>query len=529
MSAVYFVLLLGGLIFFHELGHYTMARLSRVHVVVFSIGFGPALLRWARRGTEYRIAAFPLGGYVKLLGDDPTEEVPEHLADGAFRNKGLWPRFWIVSGGPLFNLILPFLVYLTFGLTAQQVEPAVVGSVAAGSPAEEAGLQTGDRIVEIEGEPISAWWQLSRAIQPRYNKPTTLVYERDGVRHRVENLVPEKQRDYLAPELGIYDRVGRIGVAARMPLLVLDVRKGSRAEAAGVRSGDVLTAIDGKPVRRWEDVQAYLDRPSSEPARLTLRRTLKGAAPQVIELSLALGPDVGLRWGELVVKEVEPGPLADAGLKVGDAILALDGEAPSTWAEVESRMRSAYRDHAESGKPGVATAVLRIERAGMPMDLKVKLYGQTKKTRVKTELTDFFSGVRTASRYDTADPVENDHRFAYAAYLASTKPIRFIRLTLYGIAGLFVGKVSFKEMGGPILVANIASATADEGWAYFFQVMAVLSISLGLLNLLPIPVLDGGHILFLLIEAIQRRPISLKAVSWCDRSRPTWGLPSSSP
>ena len=168
MAILYFMALLGGLILFHEFGHFIVARMCGVRVLVFSLGFGPrwTVYRSKKSGTEYCISALPLGGYVKMLGEDPDEELPESERAFAFNNKALWKRFLIVFAGPFFNLVLPLFIFFFVGLATPELAPAELGLVMEDGPAAEAGLEPGDRIVSINGEDVQYWWQMHSLMAP---------------------------------------------------------------------------------------------------------------------------------------------------------------------------------------------------------------------------------------------------------------------------------------------------------------------------------------------------------------------------
>ncbi len=514
MSVVYFILLLGGLIFFHELGHYVMARLLGVHVVTFSIGFGPTLAAWRRRGTQYRVAALPLGGYVKLLGDDPGEEVPEGLESRAFLEQTLWRRFLIVFGGPLFNLILPFFVFFVLGLTTPKLSPAVVGSAAPDGPAYKAGLRSGDHIVEVDGQETRYWWQLVHVVGGRPGREVDVVYEREGERHRTR-LTPTPVDVVRIRELGVTDHVGRIEVALLFARPIIRVEADSPAWKAGLRTGDRLLSVGGRKVERWSEVERVLESSRGPLDVVALRgeqTSAKGEPSPAVLLDMATGPvvarvepaegeETGIASAEFVVTTVEEGtPAAAAGLKPGDEILSVDGRRFASWPY--------FRQVLDNG--GTKPRTLQVRRGKEVLELPLTLAEVKRKTEINTEIRVLIFGASNSSHYDYVGSIPNTDRIAFGLHRMISDTADAMRLTVLGIAGLFAGRVSFKDMGGPILVYNLASATEGRGWEYFFRIMVILSINLGLLNLFPIPVLDGGHIMFIAIEAVRRKPISLR-------------------
>ncbi len=311
---------LGLLIVIHECGHFLVAKLSGVGVVTFSVGFGPKLWVRKRGETEYALSAFPLGGYVKMVGEDPDEEVPQHEIERSFSHKGLLKRIAIVAAGPGFNLLLAVVllmfVYFFYGVPVLSTR---VGSLESGAPAEQAGIRKGDRIVAVNGRAVDEWDELSKTIRESQGAPLNLQIQRDS---------------------------------EQLSLTVQPVKKAARN-------------IFGEKLEAWV---------------------------------IGIGSQVSI----------------------------------------------------EKGNPGQAVG---------------RAFQQT---------------------------------------------YEYSKLTLLALYKMVNGDVSPRNLGGPIMIAQMAGQQAQEGLGSFLAFLAVLSINLGVLNLLPVPVLDGGHLLFFLVEAVIGRPVAIK-------------------
>lgn len=578
MFLVYFLLLLIPLVFFHELGHFLVARWMGVRVLSFSIGFGPVVFAREIGGTEYALRLLPLGGYVKMLGDDPMaspEEVPPE--PDAFSSKAVWRRALIVLAGPLANLLLPLVILLGGSLLADgEVLSSRVGTVLPGGPADQAGVRPGDRIVAVDGEEVDTFLELSHAIGARPGALTQLTVERDGARIPL-SVRPVSQRDVKAPEIGVVDTVGRIMVLPDPQRPVLHVAPGSPAARAGLRTGDRVMQIDGKPVdaawQLWAGLAAAAGREIAlAVASPRLRAPLSSeevadlegdwhdvAAPRVVRLPAAAPADLGITIAESVVGMVQAGsPAAAAGLRAGDAIVAVDGEKVGSfmglgellWRDfddarvapgaeelsTEQRMKllaaavakprqlevwRPYRaadlvrlrqggealdavDRAISALPDGLTSAERdgSVRAVVPLRLRVELDGSERPRLLFGASA--LQGRAEPERIANADPL------GYAWLKTRDQLGEALRMTVLSVAGLFRGRVPVKDIGGPIFMGQLASKTSQLGWGYFFQLMVMLSVNLAILNLLPIPIADGGHLLFLGIEAVRREPVSLR-------------------
>lgn len=525
MTLVYFVLLLGGLIFFHELGHFLFARWMGVRVVTFSIGFGPSLFTLKGRPkklkdkegnvigeippTEYVIAALPLGGYVKMLGHDPSEDVPDRERLVSFAHKPIWRRFLIVSAGPVFNLILPFIIFFFMYLTHSTVESSVAGSVIPDSPAWSVGIRPGDRIVEIDGEPVEYFWQLQEQIEGRPGETFPISWEHRGER-KSANITPVHHKKTVIAKLGVAEEVGIIGISHDYARAVVAVEKGSPAAEAGLGNGDRVINVNGTPVERFDELQAAIEGLGEEPAVLKVLRY--GEAP-VKNLRVGIGtvetvtvqpgsqPMRGIVSAEFVVESVLAGsPAETMGLRPGDRILGVDDKTFALW----SGMRRHISIHRKEGQR------LYWVRDGKEMSEEIKLVDVTVKRDLDPEHQLEVFGANSLGETAQLAPIDNEDVWAYAAYFSVDRSEYAIWLTGATIAGLIRGDVSTKELGGPVLIGQLAARTNEHGWGYFFQLMAFLSVNLGLINLLPIPLFDGGHLVFLAYEAIRRRPASLR-------------------
>ena len=279
----YFILLIGPLVFFHELGHFLFAKLFKVKVLRFSLGFGPAIpgLRKKWGETEYQIAAFPLGGYVKMLGEDPTESVAEEDRKRSFQGASMWKRYIIVAAGPVFNLILPVIIFFFAWLSIDKTAPASVGTVLQGTPAHTAGLQPGDKIVEVNGVKTPYWRGAVEIIERRPQQATQFVILRKGQKKTL-TITPALHKKMTL--LRVVKRIGRIGITLQYTRAQVGVIDGeSPARRAGLRTGDIVTSVNGAPVASWHELHLALKKEAGKPVRLTL---LRRAAPPLAFLDL---------------------------------------------------------------------------------------------------------------------------------------------------------------------------------------------------------------------------------------------------
>lgn len=510
MAVVYFVLLVGVLIFVHELGHFAWAKFFGVKVLKFSLGFGPRIAGVQRGDTEYVIAAFPLGGYVRMLGETPGDTIAPEDVGRSFGEQPLWKRFVIVLAGPAMNLAFPILLYFVVFLGHTEMIPPVIGTVYPDRPADEQ-LLPGDRIVAIDGEPITTWDEMSRIVEGNPNRRLVFTIERDG--EQIERSMAPALSEEERP-LDLRASVGRIGVSPRHPLAVIGVVSPSQpAAAAGLRTFDRVVAAGGRPIERWIDLEAVLERNRGSMLPITYLRpqrltdVLNGLAdldlyePRVATLTPEGGPGsgidrAGLESSDLYVARV----MADsaeyrAGLRPGDRVLELDGEPIRLFAQFRLDV---------------------CARAGEERTLVWKHHDQeiTRRVRLTCErsseggLVSYHYGFENFAPGTVEAPVPNPAPIRYALREALDHTSQMIELTGVSLIRLFQGRVSPREVGGPLEIARQAQIAARGGSLDFLALMAFISINLGLLNLLPIPVLDGGHLFFFALEGISRRPVS---------------------
>ncbi len=582
MFIVYFLLLLVPLVLFHELGHYIVARWMGVRVLSFSIGFGPVVFAWERNGTEYAIRALPLGGFVRMLGDDPMGGEDEGPPDpDSFSAKPVWRRTLIVAAGPIANLLLPMAILFGGSLIVDgRVASTRLGTVMPGGPADVAGLRSGDRVLEVEGEEVHSFIAFRSAITARPGMQTRVVVDRDGER-KVFQVQPEARREVKMAELGVVDTVGRVQVAPDAEASIVVVDAGGPAFAAGVRSGERVVAVDGAPIATFWQLRAALDGAKRSRPGGTLRLTLaplrhdapltkddisnhdgvlhRTTAHREVTLPASSAEDLGLHAAQNAIGYVEKdSPAARAGLRAGDRLLAADGKPTPSFVALLDRLKHGYDDvrvapESRGLSPDELLArlraalekpvQLRIRRELRPADrdalagakapaepLLARVYadapGREGALRagffeldvpVKLQATldanerprlNFGAGALQGS--EPPEEVENVDRLGHALLHTRESMADALRMTVLAVAGLFRGHLPVKEVGGPIFMAQLASRTADLGWGFFFHIMVWLSVNLAIINLLPIPIADGGHLLFLAIEAVRREPVSVR-------------------
>jgi regulator of sigma E protease len=521
MSILYFLLLVGVLVVFHELGHYVAAKLLDVKVLRFSFGYGRPLVRAKLGETEYQIAAFPIGGYVRILGieDEATDKAD---AGRSFASRPLWQRITIVLAGPAANFVLPVIIYFVFFAGHTVLPAAVIGDVLDGGVAARAGLEPGDRVMEIDGRAIRYWEEIENAIQHAPGKEIHLRLSRNGkVFERYLTPIEEVVR-HRDGELSMQGRVG-ITHSPFVPLVgVIDAQ--SPAALAGLHTGDLLISIDGQPVRNWTEVQHHLGKLARRTSLVYFRGTEVPGVPQLQLLSAGfadLVPDTqvdaklerksytGLEHAEMFVAHVDPGSPADgAGVKPGDLLVSLDDKPLLHWLDLEQRLQAephktfklTWKRPGAGGKTEVSTAdVVQVQRT------QLDEYDHTVTTLVFGAHNDVDRGTGAMT------PIEG--RFGYALGKAVDRTAETTHTIVSKFFQILGGDAPSDAIGGPLMMYRVASVSGNQGWDSFLLMIALISINLGLINLLPIPMTDGGHLLVFAIEGIRRKPLSAKARS----------------
>jgi regulator of sigma E protease len=505
-----FVLMLSVLIFVHELGHFLVARWCGVRVLKFCLGFGPPIgigrwrLAWVRNGTEYAVAWFPLGGFVKMLGENPDEaEDPELRAhpDEALGAKPLWQKLAIVFAGPAMNLMLPVVIFAITLFIGMPRPAPVVGAVEAGSPAERAGLAPGDRLLALADEPIHWWGDFEELVRKSPGDALVLRYQRGGETHETRFEVTSRA---ALDEFGKVRDMGWVGLSHRRLTAMVGVPSAeSPAHRAGLRSGDVIVSLNGQPVADWPAFAAAYAA-ASGPVRAEIDR---GApeSPQRVELELPAVVSVealGVMPANVLVSSVEPGTPADrAGLRRGDLILSVDGELAGSFLSFAETVRTS------GGRP----LELVVAREGKLVPIRVAPELAAMDVGLGIEETRYRVGI-TAEAATLPGAVEFDQvrNPLVAVPRAVGMTVDVTHMFLRGLAKIVTGEVSRKQVAGPIGIAQIAGNALQRGWETYLSTLVLISINLGILNLLPIPILDGGQAVLFLAEGVKRSPLSLR-------------------
>ncbi|MBI5855010.1 MAG: RIP metalloprotease RseP [Nitrospirae bacterium] len=412
-KAWWFLIVLGVLIAFHEMGHFLAARWLNIKVLKFSLGFGPKLLGRQVGETEYLLSAVPLGGYVKLFGEEETEALTDEERRRSFSHQPVWKKVAVVAAGPGFNFVLAYLIFTGWLATGAPLPvPTIrdltpdVEAVKPGSPAEQAGLRTGDRILRVNEKDISTRAELYELVSKGKGKQVALDVRRgDQVRTLLltptSSTIKEGEHDITTYHLGIEET----------PPVVTAVVNGSPAQAAGFRDGDRVIVINGQDIQTWSQMTALVRDNPNHPLAMMVSRD-----------------------GQIVSLTVTPLPER----------MTIDGKT------------------VEVGKIGISGPGRSVMKTSNPV---MAVYDGVRATWGWTELT------------------------------------------VVGIYKMIVGEISSKNIGGPLTIATMSGEAASQGAASILLLISMLSINLGVLNLLPIPILDGGHLLFFGIEAILRKPL----------------------
>jgi regulator of sigma E protease len=487
-----FIVFLAPLIFFHELGHFFFARLFGVRVEVFSIGFGPKIFKYLKNGTEYAISIIPLGGYVKMFGDDPFAETP--LSDDekkvAFNHKTKWARFWIVFGGPLANLILAYFLYLGLLAGGEKVPETKVGVVKTESVLAQKGLKVGDILVGINDEKVMSFDDLNIK---------SSVVDKITVRRNNSNLdlpINMEIEPFINEFVEIVSLVRRpVLINAKNEKFILSlVQKPTDLSVS-------LEEVVSKSTERYylyklieNNVEAMID-PLSEREILTVPGT---------QLSEILTREQ-LYPIDLSVKNVVMSSPADkVGIKKGDILLSLQGIKLTSFEDLRQILQKTT-DGQE------VTITLLSNGLTMTKTLIPEVREIDKK---KSKIIGIESSVEFIQPKLVLAKADSLWQAITGAFFRTWDGIV---KTFSGYKKLITREVSLNNIGGPIAIGKVASDSFNISLSMFFRLMAIISINLGVINLFPIPVLDGGHIMFLLFEALNGGPLSRRKLEVAQR------------
>ena len=491
------VILLGVLIFFHELGHFLVAKLFDVRVERFSLGFGPALLRRTVGETEYVLAALPLGGYVKMLGEVPGEELPQAERERAFNYKPPWQRITIALAGPAMNMLLPVVVVAGLVMTGIPTLTSRVGAVKPGTPAQLSGLLPGDRIVSVDGAEIWRWKDLNTALSSAEAPAVAIGVERNG-----EALEFVIEREPLGD--GGLGPLGVESFAAASMVGVVD--EDGLAAMAGVRTGDRIVAVNGVEVADRYGLATALGQAEGA-LQLEVRRSLEDTEERLL---VTIRTDearsleaLGLVSADFSVLGVEPAsPARAAGLEEGDLFLRVAGQPVVSREQVRDLIRASAGESLE----------LELLRDGQTVSAELSATKRVIPAPDGGMETRFVIGISIGPELTGGEYVDEVIANPFVAlWRGVVGTADMFVLIMRGLAQLFSGSGGIGSLAGPIGIGEIAADTLQRSWTDFFSFMAVISVNLAILNLLPIPVLDGGQILLTLAELVRGSPLPERA------------------
>lgn len=485
-----FILFLGPLVFFHELGHFMFARLFGVRVEVFSIGFGPKLFKKKWGDTEYAISAVPLGGYVKMFGDDPfnKDEIPESERQHSFTHKGKFARFWIVMGGPLANFILAFVIFYSLLLSGERIPEIKMGSIPAESTLYKSGLRTGDVLLKVNDTEV-------------YN-PTDLMVEGKS---EINSITVKRVESNVVLPVDFkgdkfFEEVLRYPPFLRKPFLVDN------------QSRRYVLSFEKDKVNLKDSIEEMAARTTAKTAFLYKIVTDQDIASEELKVDMSSMVEVpvnfsdlksmlvnlenkGFKTIDLMVRSVNMNSPADkVGIRNDDVFLSLEGEKVYSFEDLRGRLQTI-------DKKEVAVEVWskgEVKKLTITPDVSQ----QEGKTVRLLGVYSFIEVLRTNFVHTKSKGVFGSMKYA------SMRTWDSVKKTIDGFVKLLTNQISLKTIGGPLAIGKVAHDSFNTSLSYFFQLMALISVNLGVINLFPIPVLDGGHILFIALEIINGGPLS---------------------
>ena len=557
MSLAPFFILLGLLIFVHELGHFAVAKWFGVRVEVFSLGFGKKILQYRWGDTVYCISMIPLGGYVKMFGDDPTADIPEGEKKHSFLHKPLWPRTAVVLAGPLMNLFFTVPLFMGVALIGQDVPSSRLGMIESHTDAHKAGFRSHDKILRINGGEVQRWQQVDTIMEASANQSLSFDVDRAG------EAVHIKATPELVHNPFIFSRHRQIGhieglsSQARAPLVAVRDEAGFlRQSGFGVL--EWVAKVNNTPITTYGHlIQILKALPPGQRAQFDLVSKLDNL--QDIELPIEAGqtrqvvvenwPVGGMQHtgfeiegdtappGNIeslfsspelfLARVIDKTPAHQAGLQQGDELVAINGHKLNEWEDVLERVKdfgSSTSTAAPSEGATVSKGAAATAQAKKSLEFTVRRDGHLQTLHITPRMTElptaqgqmekrYTVGIAPAFVEVASEYVNFRHTNIWQAFKYGVREtIDWTGVVVISFVRLFQGEVSARNIGGVITIGVAAKESFSDGAVSFLIMMAIISLNLFLINLLPIPVLDGGHLMFFLIEAIKGSPVSVQKI-----------------
>lgn len=567
------VVLIGILIFVHEFGHYIVGRMFGFGIQTFSIGFGPKIFGIKRGLTSYQISLLPLGGYVQFVGALPGEPIPPEFEGKELWRFPVWQRALMTFAGPFANLALAFVVFVAVGMNGIKHPPALIGHVRADSPADRAGILPGDRVLKVENQAIRHWNDLLFSVSKAKDQMIPLVVLRDGKELEI-SLQPELKND--EDQNGKNIKVGRIGVSALVFPNIVAVTPDSIAKKLGFIGGDKIVSLNLSKVEasyqigNWnqlltalaqtsqamqqdseitatlsvsrlgekslgdtqgssETLQVAPQVPDTDSGKDSVKEPVKDSVKQLAQTinlvmtskdiaefaawktSRGISGDsesqlvsgrlfaefLGLRDGSLMMTDV----VKDSGLNKGDYLVSMDGKLITDLFELNDR----------SLENRTEKLTFEVIREGALTKTEVKLKSLELQKPKGKEVAYILPG-QVLGAVNPDELFLEKYSGASSLLYGAQRTWKATAGIFGSLVGLFTGQVPLQALGGPMLIAKAAKDSAEAGILVYLTTMAMISINLFLINLFPIPALDGGHLVMQSIEAIRRKPLSVEAM-----------------
>lgn len=516
-----FIVLLGVLVFVHELGHFLVARWCGVRVEVFSLGFGKKIFQYKKDETTYCISIIPLGGYVKMFGEQPGETIPESEKPFSFSHKKVGQRIAVILAGPLMNLIFAFFIFMIVSSLGELVKAPVVGEVQPVSSAEKIGFKPGDRVLSVNGIELKTWDDFQAALDANLDSTVAIDIERENTKERVKLDVPVKSKKNPSvvsskSQIGDVDGLNLFSYAA-----VIAVSPSSPLATAGIQSGDRVSKINDIEITNFRDLEPALsklynsaDAPKPAELKFKIARNENDSKKKLEQEFTIAGVDTSkpvtleslkVESTQLYVDRVMPdSPAQIAGIQKGDRIVSINGKKLTVWEDILNNIKSF---------DGNGKLAMEVRRGDEMINVDVTPNMTTHMTQHGTEEKRFTIGISPYLMYAAPETVLLKFTDISSILKRSTERTWEVSvMTVLSFVKLINAELSPKNIGGIFSIAQAANETFKIGLVAFLQMMALISINLFILNLLPIPILDGGHLVFYTIEAIKGSPLSMNKI-----------------